>query len=121
MNAFACCRLLKGEGTDRGPLTFDELTRLQSQVDAWLSDQSPNAALELGGSMLHIRAALDMLKKCAKQGGKRGPGGAKDMDSPDPSDQLRKLQLQVCVSHCCCSQLIVKFALVQQGSSAGQV
>lgn len=45
--------------------------------------------------MLHIKAALDMLKKYAKQGGKRGAGGAKEADAADPSDQLRKLQLQV--------------------------
>ena len=64
-------------------------------MDAWLSDSSPSAALELGGSMLHIRAALDLLKKYAKQGGSRRPGAVKDADSPDPSDQLRKLQLQV--------------------------
>ncbi len=51
------CRLLKGEGTDRGPLTPDELTRLQSQLDAWLSDSTPGATLDLGGSMLHIRWA----------------------------------------------------------------
>lgn len=90
-----CCRLLKGEGADRGPLTSDELARLHSQVDAWLSDSSPNAALELGGSMLHIRAALELLKKYAKQGGHRRPGAAKDADAADPADQLRKLQLQV--------------------------
>ena len=45
--------------------------------------------------MLHIRAALDLLKKYAKQGGSRRPGAVKDADSTDPSDQLRKLQLQV--------------------------
>lgn len=89
------CRLLKGEGTDRGPLTPDEVARLQSQVDAWLSDSSPGASLELGGSMLHIRAALDLLKKYAKQGGARRLGGGKDGDAGDASDQLRKLQLQV--------------------------
>lgn len=49
------CRLLKGEGGDRGPLTPDELSRLQSQLDAWVSDASPSATLDLGGSMLHIR------------------------------------------------------------------
>ena len=48
-------RLLKGEGGDRGPLTPDELTRLQSQLDAWVSDSSPGATLDLGGSMQHIR------------------------------------------------------------------
>ena len=48
-------RLLKGEGTDRGPLTPDELHRLQSQLDAWLSDSTPGVTLDLGGSMLHIR------------------------------------------------------------------
>lgn len=29
--AFLSCRLLKGEGTDRGPLTADKLACLQSQ------------------------------------------------------------------------------------------
>ena len=50
------CRLLKGEGADRGPLTPDELTRLQSQLDAWVSDPNPGVTLDLGGSMLHIRS-----------------------------------------------------------------
>ena len=34
MSVVGVCRLLKGEGTDRGPLTPDELARLQSQLDA---------------------------------------------------------------------------------------
>ncbi|DBA83158.1 TPA: hypothetical protein ACH3X2_006681 [Trebouxia sp. C0005] len=88
-------RLLKGEGGDRGPLTPDELTRLQSQLDAWVSDSAPGAMLELGGSMLHIRAALDMLKKSVRQGGGRKLGAGKDSDGGDAPEQLRKLQLQV--------------------------
>ena len=55
MLLLSACRLLKGEGTDRGPLTPDELTRLQSQLEAWLSDSTPAVTLDLGGSMLHIR------------------------------------------------------------------
>ncbi|DBA74016.1 TPA: hypothetical protein ACH3X1_010839 [Trebouxia sp. C0004] len=88
-------RLLKGEGGDSGPLTPDELARLQSQLDAWVSDSAPGAVLELGGSMLHIRAALDMLKKSVRQGGGRKLGGGKDSDGGDAPEQLRKLQLQV--------------------------
>lgn len=88
-------RLLKGEGADRGPLTPDELTRLQSQLDAWLSDSTTGVTLDLGGSMLHIRAALDMLKKSVRQGGNRKLGGGKDTEGADAPEQLRKLQLQV--------------------------
>ena len=97
-----CCRLLHGEGEDRGPLTPDELKRLRAQLDAWLEDESPSALLELGGSMLLIRAALDMLKQgCRGRGGlqlqdaqlQKAQGQAAGMEGAQ-IEQLRKLKLQ---------------------------
>ncbi|EFJ44922.1 Kif6 type kinesin-like protein, partial [Volvox carteri f. nagariensis] len=56
-------RLLKGEEEERGPLTPDEITRLQGTVETWVADDSPEAALNLGGSMMMIRAAFDIFKR----------------------------------------------------------
>ena len=97
------CRLLRGEAEERGPLTRDELSRLRAQVDAWLEEESPSAALELGGSMLHIRAALDMLRQSCRAGpghpsnGKLlGGGSGAAAPESGQAEQLRKLKLQVC-------------------------
>ncbi|GIM04993.1 hypothetical protein Vretimale_9468, partial [Volvox reticuliferus] len=69
-------RLLKGEEEERGPLTPDEIIRLQGTVEAWVADDSPEAALNLGGSMMMIRAVFDIFKRLLRTGGfKPGAGG----------------------------------------------
>ncbi|GLC59507.1 hypothetical protein PLESTB_001494800 [Pleodorina starrii] len=70
-------RLLKGEEEERGPLTPDEIMRLQGTMEAWVADDSPEAALNLGGSMMMIRAAFDIFKRLMRNGGfKPGAAGA---------------------------------------------
>ncbi|KAG2496239.1 hypothetical protein HYH03_005837 [Edaphochlamys debaryana] len=115
-------RLLKGEEEERGPLTPDEINRLQGQVESYVSDDSPDAGLSLGGSMMMIRAVFEIFKRLLKTGGFRmagsgaagggggmgGGGGGKDPGTPtgagggggggsdpDAQEQIRKLKLQV--------------------------
>jgi kinesin family protein 6/9 len=49
-------RLLRGGGPERGPLTADELGRLERDVASWVGDPSPDAALDVTGDMLWVRA-----------------------------------------------------------------
>mmetsp|Transcript_31029 Transcript_31029/g.80829 ORF Transcript_31029/g.80829 Transcript_31029/m.80829 type:complete len:928 (+) Transcript_31029:376-3159(+) len=99
-------RLVKGEAEDRGPLTPDEIKRLSEQVEAYCADNSPEATLNLGGSMLFIRAAFDAFRKLVRAGGVVGPAGVSqkllsgggengNAAGPDMAEQLRKLRLQV--------------------------
>ncbi|KXZ55340.1 KLP1 protein [Gonium pectorale] len=71
-------RLLKGEEEERGPLTPDEILRLQGTVEAYVADDSAEAALNLGGSMMMIRAVFEIFKRLLRTGGFRmaGSGGA---------------------------------------------
>ncbi|KAF5843229.1 P-loop containing nucleoside triphosphate hydrolase protein [Dunaliella salina] len=99
-------RLVKGEAEDRGPLTPDEIKRLSEQVEAYCADNSPEATLNLGGSMLYIRAAFEAFRKLVRAGGVVGPAGVSQKllsgggesgtaAGPDMAEQLRKLRLQV--------------------------
>ena len=59
-------RMLKGEGEDRGPLTADEIDRVNSQALEYVQDPSPEAVISFGGSMLFINAAFRALKQAAR-------------------------------------------------------
>jgi hypothetical protein len=50
------------------------------QLDAYVSDDSPEAPLNLGGSMLHIRAAFELFKQSMK-GGVSGSTGVPGCDA----------------------------------------
>ncbi|KAG2448578.1 hypothetical protein HYH02_006469 [Chlamydomonas schloesseri] len=116
-------RMLRGEEEERGPLTPDELVRLQGQVETYVADNSSEASLNLGGSMMMVRAVFEIFKrllrtggfKMAGSGGAGGSGGAAGEkgepgtpgragstgegggggDSAGLQDQVRKLKLQV--------------------------
>lgn len=70
-------KVLKGGDEERGPLTSDELQRLKAQVEDYCSDSSPDATLNLNGSMMLIRAAWGIFKKLVTSGGGGGFGGGK--------------------------------------------
>ncbi|GLI60663.1 hypothetical protein VaNZ11_002864, partial [Volvox africanus] len=117
-------RLLKGEEEERGPLTPDEIMRLQGTVEGWVADDSPDAALNLGGSMMMIRAVFDIFKRLLRTGGFKpgaggggltfptgskdvasapgtpaggggGGGGVSSAEAADYQEQIHKLKLQV--------------------------
>lgn len=58
---------MQGGEEARGPLTEDELQRLRQTVDAYVADQSPDAALRPGSSMMFINAAFQALKDLAQR------------------------------------------------------
>ncbi|PNW88606.1 hypothetical protein CHLRE_01g036800v5 [Chlamydomonas reinhardtii] len=118
-------KMLRGEEEERGPLTPDELVRLQGQVETYVADNSPEASLNLGGSMMMIRAVFEVFKRLLRTGGFKmagsggaggsgsgagggggepgtpgraggaGEGGGGGGDSAGLQDQVRKLKLQV--------------------------
>ncbi|GFH05644.1 kinesin-like protein [Haematococcus lacustris] len=120
-------RMLKGGAEERGPLTPDELRRLNEQVlqldycqvpllltlsllvvaylqiEAFCADASSDASLNLGGSMMHVKAAFDLFKQLVQRGGLVGPNGAVRMltgpgsgsNAADLAEQVKKLRLQV--------------------------
>ncbi|KAK9835721.1 hypothetical protein WJX74_006610 [Apatococcus lobatus] len=59
-------RMLRGEGEDRGPLTPDEIERVNAQTHEYVQDPSPEAGVSFGGSMLFINAAFRALKQAAR-------------------------------------------------------
>ncbi|KAG2448579.1 hypothetical protein HYH02_006470 [Chlamydomonas schloesseri] len=71
-------RMLRGEEEERGPLTPDELVRLQGQVETYVADNSSEASLNLGGSMMTVRAVFEIFKRLLRTGGFKmaGSGGA---------------------------------------------
>lgn len=101
-------RMMTGE-EERGPLTADELTRLQQQIESYCSSTAPDAALNLGGSMMLIRAGFEICKRLIQQGGilkakplPPDPGAPPEqlqpgkLDGPeDMRQQVQKLRLQV--------------------------
>lgn len=58
--------MLRGEGEDRGPLTADEIERVNAQTHEYIQDPSPEAGISFGGSMLFINAAFRALKQAAR-------------------------------------------------------
>ncbi|KAL6757573.1 P-loop containing nucleoside triphosphate hydrolase protein [Haematococcus lacustris] len=102
-------RMLKGGAEERGPLTPDELRRLNEQIEAFCADASSDASLNLGGSMMHVKAAFDLFKQLVQRGGLVGPNGAVRMltgpgsggeqnqggNAADLAEQVKKLRLQV--------------------------
>ena len=60
---------MQGGEEARGPLTPDELGRLRTDIEAFTRDAELNQdVLALGGSMLRVRAALDILKQLCQEG-----------------------------------------------------
>ncbi|CAK9878780.1 unnamed protein product [Sphagnum jensenii] len=55
--------LLRGENEERPPLTTDECEIIDRQVVAFINDTNPNASLQCGASMMHIRTAFQIFKK----------------------------------------------------------
>ncbi len=60
------CRMLRGDGEDRGPLTANEIERVNVQAQEYVVDPSPEAIMSFGGSMLFINAAFRALKQAAR-------------------------------------------------------
>jgi|AntAceMinimDraft_1070359.scaffolds.fasta_scaffold13612_3 kinesin family protein 6/9 len=74
-------KLLRGENDDRGDLTESEVERLRGQVTAYCQARGPgdDAELDVGASMLKIKAAIKIFREIVLQGGGgvvRGVGGA---------------------------------------------
>ncbi|KAH8960223.1 hypothetical protein BDL97_06G121000 [Sphagnum fallax] len=55
--------LLRGENEERPPLTTDECEIIDRQVVAFINDTNPDASLQCGASMMHIRTAFQIFKK----------------------------------------------------------
>ena len=92
--------MLQGGEEARGPLTPNELARLRSSIEAFVMDPAPDATLNLGASMLFIKAGFDILKAMVRQGGTLGAAanakvGAVGGDVAGLQEQLHKLKVQV--------------------------
>ena len=111
-------KLLRGENDDRGDLTESEIDRLRGQVTAYCQARGPDAELELGASMLKIKAALKIFREIVLQGGggvlqginsgggggggtksawgeNGGGGGGGGPGSEEMKQELKRLALQV--------------------------
>jgi kinesin family protein 6/9 len=75
-------RLLKGDDADRGPITESEIEQIGKQIERYIQDPSAESALNVGASMMHIRAAFDIFKKLCKD--KKGEKGTKVVLTPTP-------------------------------------
>ena len=53
--------MLSGQDELRGPLTPDEIERLAVQVTAFCNDPSGDSTMNLGGSMMMVRAGVRTL------------------------------------------------------------
>ncbi|KAJ7515220.1 hypothetical protein O6H91_22G006000 [Diphasiastrum complanatum] len=62
-------KLLRGEDFDREPLTSTELNILKNQVTTYIQDTSPDAYLNCEASVLHVRAAFQILKDLLNESG----------------------------------------------------
>lgn len=114
-------RLHRGEDA-RGPLTQEETAHLRRMIGEYVKDPSPDAVLNLGGSIAFIKAAFEAFRgmlRDALQGrppegvggaaaagvpGAKGAGGALvpgaaggggAADSADLKEQIRQLRLQL--------------------------
>ena len=99
-------RMARGEEEERGPLTADELKRLDQTVDAYVHDAAPDETLHVGSAMMWIQAAFASLKRMVLAGGgSRGgaagaapagpaPTGRAGVDD-DVHEQVAKLKLQI--------------------------
>jgi len=69
-------RMARGEEEERGPLTSDELKRLDQTVEAYVHETSPDETLHVGSAMMWIQAAFASLKRMVLAGGVPARGGA---------------------------------------------
>jgi kinesin family protein 6/9 len=75
-------RLLKGDDADRGPITESEIDQIGKQIERYVQDPSAESALNVGASMMHIRAAFAIFKKLCKD--KKVEKGTKVVLAPTP-------------------------------------
>ena len=78
-------KLLRGENDDRGDLTESEIERLRGQVKAYCQARGPEAELDVGASMLKVKAALKIFREIVLQGGGgvlQGDGGGAARGKP---------------------------------------
>lgn len=77
-------RLLKGDDADRGPITESEIEQIGKQIERYVQDPSSEAALNVGASMMHIRAAFELFKKLCKGWKVEKRGAAAAAPNPEP-------------------------------------
>jgi len=103
--------VLQGGADAGGPLSAEEMSRLQADVAAFVKDrQNDQVVLNLGGSMLRIRAALDIFKTMCRGMPAAGAGAVPRISGGDGvwaagpkaaeplegvQEEVKKLRLQI--------------------------
>jgi kinesin family protein 6/9 len=64
------------------PITESAIEQIGKQIERYIQDPSAESALNVGASMMHIRAAFDIFKKLCKD--KKGEKGTKVVLTPTP-------------------------------------